>query len=777
MKAGVRPLAAAALLLTLAAILLLTLNYMKFGATLESRERSRQAFLADSIAQALDAHQALGLPLDDTPSIRGMLERALASNPHQRAIAVLDEHGRERVVSGSGHPALWQAARQDERGRARQDERAALAVKLHNSFGVTSGWLVSEYEVSHVAGQSEKAFSALWPVAAIALAGSLLLLALLAPRVMRRAASPLHATRRLTALIGVLLLLLQANIAWTAYQSFSQVGNENAPQLAATIGATLTPDLERALAHGIPLQALQGVESWLQPALQARPELAQVRIYDERQALLFKAARAQVAAATSSHELPLQRNGQRAGTMVIDIDMQSLAEQTHQLAIEFFTLLAAGILIGLEVMRSVLGTGTPPLVNDAGDAASKASAELARLRLPLFLFFVGSELPRAFLPMWAKNLAAQPLPAWWGSALPGQLRSLLPPLSETVQATLPMSLFLLAVALASPLAGQRCARHGPLRLLHGGLALAFAGHLLALFADSLLTLCLARMLAGASFGYVSVAAFDYIGRHGGARGMAMYLAAYVAAGICGAGLGALVEDRGGIAPVFGIGLLLTLVAALLLRRLPFVPPSLQTPPSLAGTLGRLLRQPRFLGMIALIALPMQLLQQGLLFYWVPMALHAQGQRTAFIGLAMMSYFALVLLLNGPLAAFADKSGRHWPIVLAGLALAGLASLIGGTLDSPLAIVGCVALIGVAWASGFPAHGALVFQLGRRIPDTPPAVTIGTYRMVERVAAMLAAPAVALLIGLLDYANAAKVLGSLFLLSALLQGLTLDKEDK
>jgi predicted MFS family arabinose efflux permease len=310
-------------------------------------------------------------------------------------------------------------------------------------------------------------------------------------------------------------------------------------------------------------------------------------------------------------------------------------------------------------------------------------------------------------------------------------------------------------------------------LLLTGTALAFGANLIGLFTDSLLMLFIARFVAGVSFGFVSVAAFDIIGRQGGSRaaGMALYLTAYVAAGICGAGLGALIVDRAGIPVVFVLGLIATVLSALTLRGItPIAPnPDYMTQPLLKA-IGVLFSRNRFVRLIVLITLPMQIVQQGLLFYWVPLALSALGEHPSFIGLTMMGYFLMVLLLNGPLAGIADRTGRHAGIIVGGLALAGFAIMLNGLTYNPVVIAMANLLIGVAWALGFPSQGAMALRISQtELAGVDPAVTIGVYRAIERLGAMLAPMLVAVLIVWLGYAHSALLMGAVMLICALSYG--------
>ena len=776
MKGTRQPFLVSALLLTLAVALLLFLNHAKFATALEQREQLRQTLVSEDLSEALESHLALGLVLENTSALRTLLERRLAQDARLHAVAVLDMQGHPLIVSGNGRPALWQAALRRTEGRSSEDGEAAIATTLQNGFGLDTGWLVLDYDLSETRQQTAQAFARLWPQALLALVCVVALLALLLPHIAKHPATnqPTRSTRRISVLV-IMLLLVQSLVAWSAYGAFSEVSSEDAPLLAATLARTLVLPLERGLEHGMPLAQLRGVTEWLQPALVSSPEFVALAIEDKQGRVLFKVQAKDSTdsadrAAPINYLFPLKLHESIVGTLVVGMDPRWLIDRTRQRALEFATLLIIGVLLGWELLHG-LNARTEP------DAEK---AMLTRLRLPLVLFFIGSELPRAFLPMWSRDLAKQVLPqAWEGTLAARLLAPAFDMLPQAVRMTLPISLFLLAGALMSPFAGRYSARHGPKRLFALGLGLAACGHALAWLSESLLSLSLARVFAGMSFGCVNVAAFSHVGNAGGARGrgMSLYLSAYVTAAICGAGLGSLLHERAGTPAVFGFGLLCILLCALTLHGLPQLHTPTSTSTALrAGLLLRLLRQRPFIRLLVLMGLPMQIVQQGLLFYWVPLALTAQGESTSFIGLMMMGYSGLVLLLNAPAAHWADHSGRHTLVVTLGLALTTLAAALSGIFYTPVMIGLSMALIGVAWAAIFPAQSVLVLNLGALQPvGVAPSEAIGMYRMIERIGSMLTPLLVALLINKLGYADAAKTMGALLLLCTLVQSWVLRKE--
>jgi len=651
-----------------------------------------------------------------------------------------------------------------------------VALGLSNAFGARAGTLVVHYDDSAARALAAQAFAGLWPMALAALAAGLTLLAA-AGRWLAGAddETQAHRNHRITGVLSVMLVALQGLFAWNAYDAVSRLAREDAPRLAGALAQTVQPTLDRALGHGIALQDLQGVQDWLRTTLGAGPEFAGLRLTGPDGRELYRADAMARAPQQQVMEVaqPLVRDGQAVATLHVALNVDALGDRARQMAVEFVMVLLAGALLIHEVLRALPGARAQP---------PDGAADLQALRLPLFLFFLASELPRAFLPVWSQTLAAQA--ATPSGAQGGLLATWLQAVPAHWLTPLPVSLFLLSVALVSPFAGALCARHGARRLLALAMGCALAGHAVALAADSWVLLCLARVLAGVSFGAASVAAIDFIGRQQGARatGMAMYLAAYVAAGIAGAGAGAVLADRAGYPAVFALGMVLAVLAGLLVLRLPRQGAGAAATPAPWRALKLLLGHGAFTRLVVLVSLPLQVVQQGLLFFWAPLALASLGEHASFTGLAMMGYFVAVLLCNGPFARRADRDASHARWIAAGLGtagaaalLAGLGGLTGAVGEGGLAWPGFAAhavaagmvLTGLAWAMAFAPQGAVALRISRGgLDGMAPAVAVGVYRTVERVAGVLAPLLVAALVALWGYAVAAAVLGGLLLASAL-----------
>ncbi len=779
MKSGRRLLLACAVLLVAATGLLLALNHGKFASTFEGRLKHRVAITALDAARTLDGQMALGIQLSDTPALRGLLERSRKADPAIEALAILDQRGLTVLAVGAITPAI--AAEVGKQGdprsgsSVRQLARAAIITPLTNAFGVQTGSLVTEYQLDEASSNTRTAFQSLLRVAGLALVPALLILALYGYRASQaRSTSNERTGSRLSLILTVLLLGIQGVIAFDTYRSFERVAAQDAPSLAFALAGTLEPTLQRALDSGIPIEELRDAQAWLSSALEAGPEFGSLTLLSPTGAELAHSIKLNHAVTIDrlrQIDHPVLNQGIQIASLRVGLDPEALSERTRQLAIEFLVLILAGGLLIHEIVAAMTSR-----------TQRTEPGQLADLRLPLFLYFLGSELPRSFLPVWSKDLAsraaqAQPTHASAIDTLVAPLFAL----PESLLVSLPISVFLFAVALSSPWSGSFCARFGSQRLMLVGLTFALIGHLLAAFAESLPVLIVARILAGISFGCVSLAALDFISSQsaGRATGMAMYLAAYVSAGIAGSGLGSLIYDRAGTGMVFSFGIACSAIAMVALTRLQSIGGRQGNSAPLRSSIGILLRTPGFVKLIALASMPLQILQQGLLFYWVPLAVLAIGEKTSFTGLAMMVYFAMVLVFNKPLARFADKSKRYSLLLGIGLAIAGIAGILGTaavfkdsdglTAFGASGILVGVTLIGLAWALAFPSQGAMAILVSRNeLPGIDPAVTLGLFRTIERVVAMLTPIVVATLIAAFGLWQAAIAIAVLLLLCSVAQ---------
>ncbi|WP_298373814.1 MFS transporter [Azospirillum sp.] len=349
---------------------------------------------------------------------------------------------------------------------------------------------------------------------------------------------------------------------------------------------------------------------------------------------------------------------------------------------------------------------------------------LVFLRLPVFLFCLSEELSRPFLPAYAASFASE-----------------LPWLTPDVVVSLPITLFMLMWAVSQPSGARFSERVGRSRSFLVGALLGSLGLAMTAFASSLLALIVWRCVTALGYGLVLITAQGIVIDHTTARnragGMAMFIGALLAAGVCGPVSGGMIADLAGFRATFLLGAGLALasglaVCALLLRgrSSPARPAATAARPAMGSALP-LCRDLRFPVLMLLSAIPTKIASTAFLFCLVPLLLTADGATKAEIGRVQMMYFVACIVVSPLAATLSDR----WQMRRGFIALGGL-----GTLLSCVPIVATHALWGPPLAIAFfglsqaliaAPQFTLVSQIARDggLPET---AAIGWYRLIERL---------------------------------------------
>lgn len=387
---------------------------------------------------------------------------------------------------------------------------------------------------------------------------------------------------------------------------------------------------------------------------------------------------------------------------------------------------------------------------------------LVRVRLPLFVFFLAEELSRSFFPIFVRGLHL----SFTG-------------LSPEIVVSLPMMLFMLVVAFTQPLGGPWVERLGARRLMLGGALLGAVGLALTATADNLTALLAFRLLTAVGYGAVFVAGQGHVvaQTHPGNRawGLAMFVGSVLAASICGPAIGGILADRIGYRWTFAVGSSMALLAAFLawrLLRTASASPAAQRRPLRLRDVGVVLRNPRFLALIGLGAMPAKIILTGFLYYLAPLYLAHLGNSQSATGRIMMLYGLMMVLLTPIAARTADRVGRPLLFVV-----------LGGLLSG-------AGLLGVLWSAstGMVLFGIVILGLAQAISITPQlslvpvacaeeckamgqVTVIGFFRLFERIGSALGPLFAAFLLRTFDYVTAIVAIGGGVGLACILLGLT------
>ncbi len=357
-------------------------------------------------------------------------------------------------------------------------------------------------------------------------------------------------------------------------------------------------------------------------------------------------------------------------------------------------------------------------------------------RTPLFIFVFAEQVPTSFMPLYAKALYA-PLP--W--------------LDPAIAIGLPLSAFVAAVAIATPLGGWWVGRIGSRRVFLAGAVPAVLGHVLAGLADGLAMLIVARVITAIGYALVTIACQHHLvkvasaGRQAGS--LAVFVLAVVTGTICGMAIGAVLADRLGYTNTFmvaaGLALLSALLAAWVLPserpdRTGEVAPATAVAPAgqpAGGSWSLAMHSPRFLAIVLLAAIPAKIGLNGLVYYLAPLYLSEVGVTLPAIGRTIMMYSIGMLIAIRAGAWLADR--RHLyllPMVLMGLAAAAGVMLLP-TLGIEAGMLVVVTALGLGHGLGSAPMLAAVPALNRG-PDGPrrAALLLGFLRSGERIGSML-----------------------------------------
>lgn len=380
------------------------------------------------------------------------------------------------------------------------------------------------------------------------------------------------------------------------------------------------------------------------------------------------------------------------------------------------------------------------------------------IRAPVLLFVLAEELSRPFLPLFAKSLATDP-------AL------------QATAAGLAISVFMITVALATPVASALAERFGFRVLFVLGMVPGVIGYLATGFADGVGMLVVGRVLSGMAYAIIYIVCQGYAADAGAAEGrtrsMAIFMGAVFAATICGPALGGVLADRLGTTAVLTAAAASCLVATLLAIGLVPAPAPIAKPRMGLPTIrqmGAMWTDSGMALLTLLIAIPAKFALAGFLFYLLPIHLTAIGASASEIGRIMMIYGIANLLLTPIAARLADRGGDPARLVLVGTLLSGLGPLLliatGGQELGWIAVAVLVFGLGHGLAIA-PQLGLVTLLADRSTRGVPKIRLLAAFRFYERLGSVLGPLAVVWLAANRDAVTVMAIVGGVVVVAGLL----------
>lgn len=388
----------------------------------------------------------------------------------------------------------------------------------------------------------------------------------------------------------------------------------------------------------------------------------------------------------------------------------------------------------LETSAAVLHSlGKTKGDEDQGNAGQQ---KLVSIRMPLFVFFLAEELSRSFFPIYAAELY---------TPVDG--------LSPEIVISLPMMLFMLVVALSQPLGGPWVQRLGSRKLIIFGAVLGAGGLALTAFAESLWTLMIWRLIAAAGYGIVFAAGQSYVVANTDAKnrawGLAMFVGSVLAASICGPAIGGILADRIGYRMTFVVGASLAILAAVIALKM--LDAHEERKRSGARSLRLrdvmlVLHNPRFVGLVALGAMPAKIILTGFLYYLAPLYLADLGNSPSTTGQIMMLYGLMMVLFTPGAAWLVDRIGRRLLFVCLGGLVSSLGVIAISTSPSTEMMLASIVILGIAQAISITPQLALVpIACPKECAEIGQATVMGFFRLFERIGSALGPPIAAFLL--------------------------------
>jgi len=716
---------------------------------------SRIEVMAAGVESTLQTGLRTGLQADEMTALGATLTTIRQADDGLATIAVfVADNAKARIVHAdevslinSMLPAReWQALR-NSRGflHGTGEQGPWLGVVIRDEADEVSAGLIAYAAAVPLDAQAATIAASLWPRIGIAMLAAMLATVSILAWLRRRPMTQIVLRRTLMSSTLLITVFAGVSVTWTAQGMFATA---LAPAIEAKVERAadfLASKIARATDLGIPLGKLPGVADAFTSFMARNPEVAALRLTDNSNHALAERV-------TDARPGPhVQRLIGTHGRIEAFADAGFITRRLSELSADVGVVLLAAVLIFRELLSALLGT-----LPGSGRVAPSTAERLQALRLPLFLLILTEEMSRAFLPLYIQGFA---------SGTSG--------LTPETEVGLPIAIYMLCFALATPFAGRWADRWGVSRAFAAGVGLTLVGFAWTALAGNYWQLLPARALCAWGYATGTMACQRQLillsGPGNRARGLALFVGAVGIAAICGTALGGVLADQFGFRPVFGISALLALAAWASFRLSARTLRSGRSRPDESGPelslpeVIRLLRTRRFSLLMLGAAIPAKIALAGFLFYLAPLALHQENYGPAAIGRALMLYFVLVAAINPIASHVSDRYGWRLSLTVVGgifIGVGGFAGLIGGETALWLGITS----LGVGTGLAAAPMQALATEIGAAAGATSVAVVL---RTLERLGSVIGPLWAGLWLAKMGWQGAMVAIGAVMLVGTLL----------
>ena len=354
------------------------------------------------------------------------------------------------------------------------------------------------------------------------------------------------------------------------------------------------------------------------------------------------------------------------------------------------------------------------------------------VQYPLFFFVFGVELSRSFFPLFVRDLYDPSLG-----------------IDPSIAIALPMSVWVVAMLLTTPLALAAIRQWGARETLLVGMAPTSIGLIATAYAGGFIELIAWRCVTAAGFGLVTATILVRLAITAPSRRRALSIGVFVTAmsggSVCGTAIGGILAERIGYQNTFLVGAAIVFVATAI--TFGFLSPGEGTGTEPGGRVRRrgiirICGNPRFIAFMALSALPARIVLTGFLYFFVPLYLDSLNFGGTAIGRTMMVYFIVLLVMNQASALIADRYQIHGLLILVGGVATGIGCLLFVSTADVWPLVMAVSLIGLGQSFVMTPQVAVLPEYFRKeVREIGAGEVTAAFRVVER-AGSIAGPLVA-----------------------------------
>lgn len=576
---------------------------------------------------------------------------------------------------------------------------------------------------------------------------------------------------RLVLLVFAVLLGSSLFMSALTYQQFAESIEPAINKKSDAIAKTVESEIVRALGYGIPLDAINGLEEYFDPIVDANPEIYGIRLQRGKSRVdsaEFEEAANQPEAIQKSY--PVVYDGKTVAQISLLVDGEYAQKKSLELLLDLLTVIVVSVIIAFELVVFIVGFNISYRIQQIM-ASIKAFVDQQRIRLiqdsskdelgfltrqlnrrmheisargnkpiesgsatglqpvnfirwPFFLLVFSESLSLSFFPIFVGQFYSPD----WG-------------VSREFVVGLPISIFMFIWALSLPVGGVWSDTVGRRRAFIFGSLLTAIGLILTAFTYTLIDLLVWRSITAIGYGivFITVQGFvtDNTDQSNRNRGMATFVATFFAGSLSGTAIGGILADHISMPIIFLLSAILSLGSALFVARFIAGGGGNIRPKLSLATIKEVCTDRSFLMVTLFSAIPSKIALTGFLYFSAPLFISSLDATKSTGGRVIMLYGLFIICLSSLIAQYADRFKSRLPLILFGGTLGALAIAIPAAMPSLVGLMISIALLGMAHAIAVPSQLTFITETNQTLcARLGLGQVVGIFRLMERVGNIL-----------------------------------------